>query len=66
MSRQTLEAEGHDKLVANRFSVATQYFPVVTRTRLLHQNFVSTLSKSVETGFKKKLIEKVATEDCMI
>ena len=36
MSRQTLEAEGHEKLVANRFGVVTQYIPVETRTRLLH------------------------------
>ena len=35
MSRQTLEAEGHEKLVANRFGVVTQYIPVETRTRLL-------------------------------
>ena len=25
MSRQTLEAEGHEKLVTNRFGVVTQY-----------------------------------------
>ena len=40
MSRRTLEAEGHEKLVANKFGVATQYIPVAIRTRLLHQNFV--------------------------
>ena len=49
MSRQTPEAEGHEKLVAKRFGVATQYIPVAIRTRLLHQNFVTTLSKSVAT-----------------
>ena len=49
MSQQTLEAEGHEKMVANRFGVATQYILVATRTRLLHQNFVATLSKSVMT-----------------
>ena len=49
MSRQTPEAEGHEKLVANRFGVVTQYFPITTRTRLLHQNYVATLSKSVAT-----------------
>ena len=38
MSRQTPEAEGHEKLVANRFGVGTQYIPVATRTRLLHQS----------------------------
>ena len=45
MSRKTLEVEGHEKLVANRFGVTTQYIPVATRTRLLHQNSVATESK---------------------
>ena len=49
MSRQTLEAEGHEKLVAKRFGVVTQYLPIATRTRLLHQNYVITLSKFVAT-----------------
>ena len=57
MSRQTLEAKGHEKLVANRFGVATQYIPVATRTRLLHQNYVATLSKFVVKEFKKELRE---------
>ena len=47
MSRQTPEAEGHEKLVANRFGVTTQYILVAIRTRLLHQNSITTLSKSV-------------------
>ena len=55
MSRQILEAEGHKKLVAKWFGVATQDIPVTTRTRLLHQNSVTTLSKSVATKFKKEL-----------
>ena len=55
MSRQTLKAEGHEKLDANRFSVTTYYILVATRTILLHQNFVATLSKSVATEFKKEL-----------
>ena len=55
--RQTPEAEGHEKLVANRFGVVTQYIPIVTRTRLLHQNYGETLSKSVSTEFKKELRE---------
>ena len=38
MLRQTPKAEGHEKLVANRFGVVTQYILVATRTRLLHQN----------------------------
>ena len=37
MSQQIPEAEGHEKLVANRFGVATQDTPVATRTRMLHQ-----------------------------
>ena len=66
MSQQTPEAEGHEKLVANKFGVETQCIPVTTRTRLLHQNSVATLSKSVAIGFKKELREQVAIEDCMI
>ena len=65
MSRQTPEAKGHEKLVANKFGVATQYIHVATRTRLLHKNYVTTLSKFVATEFKKELREQVATEDCM-
>ena len=65
MSRQTPKAKGHEKLVANIFGVSTQYIPVATRTRLLHQNFVATLSKFVAIEFKKELREKVATKDCM-
>ena len=66
MLRQTPKAEGHEKLVANRFGVATQYIPVATRTRLLHQNSVATLSKFVTTEFKNELREQVATEDYML
>ena len=33
MSRQTPEAEGHEKLVANRFGVATQYIPVCDKNK---------------------------------
>ena len=66
MSRQTPEAEGHEKLVANRFGVTTQYIPVTTRTKLLHQNFVKTLSNSVATESKKELREQVTTKDFML
>ena len=66
MSRQTAKAEGHEKLVANRFGVMTKYIPVATRTRLLHQNSIATLSKSISKEFKKALREQVATKDCMI
>ena len=65
MSRQIPEAEEHEKLVANRFGVATQYIPIVTKTRLLHKNYVVTLSKFVVTESKKALREQVTTEDCM-
>ena len=63
MSRQTPKTERHEKLVANRFDVTTQYIPVATRTRLLHKNYVATLSKSVPTEFKKEFREQVATKD---
>ena len=63
MSRQTLEVEGHEKLVANKFGVTTQYIYVAIRTRLLHQNSIATLSMSVATGFKKELREQVATKE---
>ena len=66
MSRQTLEVEEHEKLVANKFGVATQYILVATRTRLLHQNYVVTLSKSVAIESKKEVREQVAIEDCML
>ena len=66
MVGQTPEAEGHEKLVANRFGVKTQYILVVTRIRLLHKNFFATLSKFVVTESKKELEEQVATEDCML
>ena len=55
MSRQIPEAEEHEKLVANRFGVATQDIPVATRTRLLHQISIATLSKSIATESKKEL-----------
>ena len=47
----------------NKFGVATQDIPVATRTRLLHQNFVAILSKSVATEFKKELRNQVAIEN---
>ena len=66
MSRQTLEADEHEKLVANRFGVATQYLPVATKTRLLHKNYFATLSKSVAIESKKDLREQVVIEDCIL
>ena len=62
MSRQTLEEQGHKKLGANRFGVATQGIPVATRTRLLNTIYVTTLSKYVATQSKSKPREQVATE----
>ena len=49
MSRQTPEGQGHEKLVAKMFGVATQGIPVMIRTRLLNKIYVSTLSKYVTT-----------------
>ena len=57
MSRQTLEEEEHEKLVANRFGVTTQYILVAIKTRHLHKNYVVTLSKYVVTESKKELRE---------
>ena len=54
MSRQIPEAEGHEKLVANRLGVATQGIPVAIRTRLLNKIYVATLSKYVATQSKSK------------
>ena len=42
MSRQTPEGQGHEKLGANRFDVATQGIFVATRTRLLKEIYVAT------------------------
>ena len=54
MSRQTPTEQGHEKLGANRFGVATQSILIVTRTRLLNTNYVKTLSKYVPTQFKSQ------------
>ena len=63
MSRHILDAEGLEKLIANRFGVATQGTPIATRMRLLHQNSVMTLSKYVVTKSKKELRNQVTTEN---
>ena len=63
MSLQTLAKQGHEKLGANMFGVATQGIPVATRTRLLNTNYVVTLSKYVTTQSKSKPREQVTTED---
>ena len=62
MLRQTLEAEGHEKLVANRLGVATQGILVATRIKLLNKIYVATLSKYVATQSKNKPREQVVTE----
>ena len=49
MSRHTPTEQGHEKLGAQRFGVATQGIAVATRTRLLNTNYVVTLSKYVPT-----------------
>ena len=59
MSRQTLEAEGHEKLVANRLGVATQGISVATRIKLLNKIYVVTLSKYVATQSKNMPREQV-------
>ena len=46
----------------NKFYVMTQDTPVATRTRLLYQNYVSTLSNSITIKSKKKLRKSVVTE----
>ena len=70
MSQKTPEGQGYEKIVANRFGVATQGIPVSTRTRLLNKiyvvtlsKYVATLSKYVETQSKSKPREQVATEN---
>ena len=62
MSWQTPAEQGHEKMGANRFGVATQGIPIATRTRLLNTNYVATLSKYVPTQFKSKPREQVARE----
>ena len=57
MLRQTLEGQEHEKLVANRFGVATQGIPIATRTRLRNKIYVTTLSKYVATQSKTKIRE---------
>ena len=54
MSQQNPEGQGHEKLVTNKFGVATQGIPVATRTRLLNKIYVATLSKYVVTQSKSK------------
>ena len=61
MSRQTLEGQGHEKLLANRFGVATQGIPITTRTRLLNTIYAAKLSKYIATQSKSKPREQVMT-----
>ena len=63
MSQQNAEVEGHEKLIVNRFGVVTQDIPIATRIRLLHQNSVATLSKSVVTKSNKELRNQVVTKN---
>ena len=46
------EVGGHKKLATNIFCVVTKRNHVATQLRLLHHNFVTTVSKSVVTEFK--------------
>ena len=61
MSRQTPTKQGHEKMGANKFGVATQDIPIVTTTGILNTNYVVTLSKYVLTQFKSKPREQVTT-----
>ena len=63
MSRQTQEGQGYEKLVTNRFGVATQGIPIAIRTRLMNKIYVATLSMYVVTQSKSKPIEYVTTEN---
>ena len=56
----------YKELGATSFCVATQDIPVETRTRLLDQNSVATLSKFVAIESKTKLREQFAIENCML
>ena len=62
MSRLTPEGQGHKKLGANRFGVATQGIYVATIARLLKENYVATSTKYVPTQIKNKPREKVTTK----
>ena len=63
MSRQTLEGQEHEKMVANKFGVVTQGIPVMTRARLLNEIYVAALSKYVSTQSKSKPREQVVTKN---
>ena len=69
MSRQTLEAEGHEKLVANRFGVTTQYILVATSTRpKFCRNIIKVCrdrihERAQRTGRDKRLHATIETGD---
>ena len=63
MSRHIPEAEGHEKLAANKFGVATRGIPIATRMRMLNKIYVATLSKYVATQSKSKPREQVVTDN---
>ena len=62
MSRHTPEGQGHEKMGANRFGVATQGISIATITRLLKEIYVATSTKYVATQIKNKPREKVTIE----
>ena len=62
MSKQTPKGQGHEKLSANWFGVATQGISVATRTRLLKEIYVATSTKYVATQIKNKHREQAKTE----
>ena len=66
MATVSREAESNEKLVVNKFCVATEDILVATRTRLLDQNSLATLSKSIAAESKKNLREQVEKENCRL
>ena len=66
ISRQFPEAEVYKELGETNFVSRHKTSPVTTRTRLLHQNSIATLSKSIKTESKKKLRESVLTKNYML
>ena len=54
MSRQTLGGQEHEKMVANKFGVATQGILVVTRTRLLKKKLCHDIIKACRNTIQEE------------
>ena len=72
MSRQTLEEEGHEKLIANRFSVATQYIFCCNKNKTATPKFYHDIIKvcrdriqerAQRTGCDRRLLETTESKD---